>query len=90
MVVVLKSQNVYRKMSKRKTSKKFIDTKFKLQNLTFCIKCIKSPKNLDSNIFKTKNNIIMQSKCAVCGSKKSRFVKEQEAKGLMSKLGLKA
>ena len=32
----------------------------------------------------------MQSKCAVCGSKKSRFVKEQEAKGLMSKLGLKA
>ena len=31
----------------------------------------------------------MQSKCAVCRSKKSRFVKEQEAKGLMSKLGLK-
>ena len=31
----------------------------------------------------------MQSKCAVCGSKKSRFAKEQEAKGLMSKLGLK-
>ena len=31
----------------------------------------------------------MQSKCAKCGIKKSRFVKEQEAKGLLSSLGLK-
>ena len=30
----------------------------------------------------------MQSKCALCGTKKSRFVKEQEAKGL-SNLGIK-
>ena len=26
------------------------------------------------------------SKCAICGSKKSRFVKNQEAKGLLSNL----
>ena len=32
----------------------------------------------------------MQSKCAECGFKKSRFVKEQEAKGLLSNLGIKA
>ena len=31
----------------------------------------------------------MQSKCAECGFKKSRFVKEQEAKGLLSSLGIK-
>ena len=31
----------------------------------------------------------MQSKCAVCGIKKSRFVKEPETKGLLSSLGLK-
>ena len=31
----------------------------------------------------------MQSKCAVCGSAKSRFVKGQKAKGLLSSLGLK-
>ena len=38
----------------------------------------------------TKNNrLIMQSKCSVCGIKKSRFVKEQEAKGLLSNLGIK-
>ena len=31
----------------------------------------------------------MQSKCSVCGIKNSRFVKEQEAKGLLSNLGTK-
>ena len=31
----------------------------------------------------------MQSKCAVCGNAKSRFVKGQKAKGLLSSLGLK-
>ena len=47
-------------------------------------------ENLDSKIFKTKNNrLIMQSKCPKCGIKKSRFVKEQETKRLLSKLGIK-
>ena len=31
----------------------------------------------------------MQSKCADCGIKKSRFVKEQETKGLLSNFGIK-
>ena len=40
---------------------------------------------------RTKNDrLIMQSKCSVCGIKKSRFVKEQEAKGFLSNLGIKA
>ena len=29
------------------------------------------------------------SKCAICGSKKSKFIKEQQAKGLLSNLGLR-
>ena len=33
--------------------------------------------------------VMMLSKCAICGSKKSRFIKHQEAKGLLSKLGIK-
>ena len=38
----------------------------------------------------TKNNrLLIQSKCPVCGIKKSKFVKEQEAKGLLSNLGTK-
>ena len=57
---------------------------------TYCVECRKNTENLDSTIFKTKNGrLIMQSKCPVCGIKKSRFVKEQEAKGLLSNLGIK-
>ena len=58
--------------------------------LTYCVKCRKNTKNLNSKIFKTKNNrLIMQSQCPVCRIKRSRFVKEQEAKGLLSNLGIK-
>ena len=54
---------------------------------TCCAKCKK--KNRKFRIFKTKNGrITMQSKCAVCGIKKSRYVKQQEAKGLLINLGL--
>ena len=58
--------------------------------LTYCIKFRKNTETLNSKIFKTKNSrLIMQSKCADCEIKKSRFVKEQEAKGLLSNLGFK-
>ena len=57
---------------------------------TYCVKCRKNTESLNSKIFKTKNGrLIMQSKCAECGFKISRFVKEQEAKGLLSNLGIK-
>ena len=57
---------------------------------TYCVKCRKSAKYLNSKIFKIKNGrLIIQSKCANCGIKKSIFVKLQEAKGLLSNLGLK-
>ena len=57
---------------------------------TYCLKCKTNTENIDSKMFRTKNNrLIMQSKCPVCGIKKSRFVKEQEAKGLLSNLEIK-
>ena len=57
---------------------------------TYCIRCRKKTENLNSKIFKTKNGrLIMQSKCADCGIKKSSFVKQQEAKGLRSNLRIK-
>ena len=57
---------------------------------TYCVKCKKYTKNIDPKIIRTKNSrLVMQSKCSVCGIKKSRFVKEQEAKGLLSNLGIK-
>ena len=56
---------------------------------TYCLKCKKETSNIDPKIVKTKNNrLLMQSKCSVCGTKKSRFVKEQDAKGLLSNLGI--
>ena len=56
---------------------------------TYCLKCKKDSENLDSKIFKTKNNRIKRSKCSDCGNKKSRFIKEQEAEGLLSNLGIR-
>ena len=57
---------------------------------TYCLKCKKDTENIDPKIFKTTNNrLIMQSKCSNCKNKKSRFVKEQDAKGLSSNLGIK-
>ena len=56
---------------------------------TYCVKCRKNTENLNSKIFKTKNGrVIMQSKCTEWGINKSRFVEEQ-AKGLLSNLGIK-
>ena len=53
-------------------------------------KCRRNTENIYPKMVRTKNNrLIMQSKWPVCGIKKSRFVKEQEAKGLLSNLGIK-
>ena len=56
---------------------------------TYCVKCRTDTENIDPKMVRTKNNrLIMQSKCSVCGIKKSSFVKEQEA-GLLKNLGIK-
>ena len=57
---------------------------------TYCVNCRKDTENIDPKMVRTKNNrLVMQSKCSVCGIKKSRFVKEQEANGLLSSLRIK-
>ena len=57
---------------------------------TFCVKFRRDTENIDPKIFRTKNNrLIKQSKCPACGIKKSRFIKKQEAKGLLSNLANK-
>ena len=56
--------------------------------LSYCLKCT---EDIKWNVSKTNNGkIILLSKCAICSSKKSRFMKEQEAKGILRSLGLKA
>ena len=57
---------------------------------TYCLSCRKNAKNTNLKIVKSKNNRSMiQSNCTICGGKKSRFIKEQQAKGLLSDLGIK-
>ena len=68
----------------------FTDWCYKKNMETYSVKCRKNTKIWNSKIFKTKNGrLIMQSKCNDCGIKKSRFVKKQEAKCLLSNLGIK-
>ena len=57
---------------------------------TTCLKCKKNKENFDPKVLKTKNGRTrLSSKCAVCVCKKSKFIKKQEAKGLLSSLVLK-
>ena len=57
---------------------------------TYCVECRKDTENIDPKMVKKKNNrLVMQSKCSICGIKKSRFVKEQKARSLLSNLGIK-
>ena len=58
--------------------------------LLFCLKCRKITDSKNPKVARTKNGkIMLLSKCAVCDSKKSKFIKEQEASGLLSNLGIK-
>ena len=58
---------------------------------SYCFKYKKDTENINPRVSKTSNNRTMiLSKCAKCGSKKSRFIKNQEAKGLLSNLGITA
>ena len=57
---------------------------------TYCLKCRRDTENIDPKMFRKKiNRLIMHPKCPVCITKNSIFVKEQEAKGLLSNLGIK-
>ena len=57
---------------------------------SYCLKCRKDTENINPRVSNTSNGKTMiLSKCAICGSKKSRFIKNQEAKGLLSNLGIR-
>ena len=57
---------------------------------SYCLKCKKDIENINPTVLKTSNDRKMiLSKCAICKSKKSRFIKNQEAKGLLSNLGIR-
>ena len=57
---------------------------------TYCLVCRKYSKNINPKIVRNRQNRSMiQSNCAICSSKKSRFIKEQQAMGILRNLGIK-
>ena len=58
--------------------------------LSYCLKCRKNTESINPKVSKTTNGKTMiLPKCAICGSKKSKFIKDQQAKGLLINLGLR-
>ena len=58
--------------------------------LSYCLKCKRNTESINPKNSKTINDkAIISSTCAISGSKKSKFDKRQEAKGLLSNLGLR-
>ena len=58
--------------------------------LSYCLKYRKNIERKNEKVVKTRNGrIMLLSKCAVCDSKKSKYIKEQEASLLLSSLGIK-
>ena len=58
--------------------------------LSYCLKCKINTESINPKVSKTTNGKAMVlSTCAICGSKKSKFIKEQEAKGLLCNLVLR-
>ena len=61
-----------------------------MEKETYSLVCKKYTKNNNPKIVRNRQNRVMiQSNCATCGSKKSRFIKEQQAMGILSNLGVK-
>ena len=57
---------------------------------SYCLNCRKDTENINSRVSKTSNNrTVILSRCAKCGGRKSRFIKNQEAKGVLSNLGIR-
>ena len=58
--------------------------------LSYYLKCKKNTQNIDAKMMETKNaRLMLLSKFTVCSKKESRFMKEQEAEGLLSSLGIR-
>ena len=57
---------------------------------SYCLVCIKYTKNNNPKLVRNRQNrLVIQSNCATCGSKKSRFIKERQAMRILSNLGIK-
>ena len=81
-----------RMMKVKKTKKYIFINLFKNKTmLSYCLMSKKNTESINPSVSATSNGRTMiLSKCAICGSKKSKFIKNPEANGLLSSLGIRA
>ena len=81
-------KKIWLKKVKEKDLMKLLGKMYKYK--TNCLKCKKNTDNINPRVSKTSNNkTTLLWKRTICGSEKSRFIKEQETGGLLSSLGIK-
>ena len=57
--------------------------------LSYCLTCKTNTESINPRFLKTSyNKAMILSKCAICSSKKSKFIKEREANGILSSVGI--
>ena len=57
---------------------------------TYSLVCRENTDNINSKVIKTKDDrLLVLSQCSLCKNRKSKFIKKQEAKGLLSSLGIR-
>ena len=80
-----------RMMKVQEEEKQILINLFKYKTmLSYCLKCKKNTESINPKVSATINGRTMiLLKCAICGSNKSKFIKNQEAKGLLSSLGIR-
>ena len=97
-MTIINEERNYRELKERirmmkgeEDKKNYIDYLIKYQTMSsYCLKWRKNTQNIGPAVSKTINGKTMiLSKCAICGNKKSNFIKEQETKGLLSNLGIR-
>ena len=58
--------------------------------MTYCLVCKENTENKNAKMMKTKNaRLVLSSECAICGNKILRFIREQEASGILSHFGIR-
>ena len=57
--------------------------------LFYCLNCRKNTESKNPKVLRTRKGKTVLLNCAVCGSKKSKFIRKQEASGLLSSLGIR-
>ena len=58
--------------------------------LAYCLKCKKNTESINPRVLKTSNGkIIILARCAICNSRKNKFIKKREASGILTNVNIR-